>query len=262
MFAPGSPSSASSAGTTGSVGILPSPATADASEGTATYRVVVANQQVAVTAAHEASGMGRGAAGRPAPVPARAATPGRPSAGGRRSSEPVLTGSQPIAPPPASPASRAPVPAAAGASTAPASGRPAASAPSSETVSRPMAPARAASARTSSSAQGREVWSREESLSWVTLPESAPGGRQAYSHSRLDASAGRRGGIPTAVKVIAILVLVVLVVLAGLIWVAPMLLGPDFSLSHIIGSLLGSTSAAGTASPPGLLAQGLSAARP
>ena len=66
-------------------------------------------------------------------------------------------------------------------------------------------------------------------------------------------AAGRRRGIPTAVKVTAILALVLLIVLAGLIWVAPMLLGPDFSLSHIVGSLLGGASA-GAAAPPGLLA--------
>ena len=54
-------------------------------------------------------------------------------------------------------------------------------------------------------------------------------------------------------KVAAILALVLLIVLAGLIWVAPMLLGPDFSLSHIVGSRLGEASA-GVAAPPGLLA--------
>ena len=98
------------------------------------------------------------------------------------------------------------------------------------------------------------MWSREENLAWVTLSKSAPGEQQAHSPYRRDAvAAGRRRGIPTAVKVAAILALVLLIVLAGLIWVAPMLLGPDFSLSHIVGSLLGEASA-GAAAPPGLLA--------
>ena len=254
VFAPGSPS-ASSAGTTGSVGILPSPATTSTPEGTATYRVVVANQQVAVTAAHEAPGAGRGAAGRPASAPVRAAASDRTGSGERRPSGPVQAEAQRFAaPPPASPARGATAPAV---SAGPASGRPAAAAavpaPSSETASRPTAPAPASSARTSSGPQGREVWSREENLAWVTLSESAPAGRQAYSHSHRNAPAGRRSGVPTAVKVIAVLVLVVLIVLAGLLWVAPTLFGLDFSLSHIIGSLLGG-SAAGASPPLGLSA--------
>jgi len=52
--------------------------------------------------------------------------------------------------------------------------------------------------------------------------------------------------------VLAVVVAVLLVVLAAAIWGLPMLLGPDFSLSRILGSLLGQSSAVGTASTAGL----------
>lgn len=247
VFAPGA-SSAPSAGT-GSVGILPSSAGADAS-GTATYRVVVANQQVAVTAAHDAPGASRVAS------PARAA-----------SAPPRTTGQiPPMAP--ASPASSPSSRSAASAPSAPAaphrrvvtgvasaaSAR-SASAPSSETASQPAVPARAASAPTTSGPQGREVWSRGEDLTWVTLSD-ASRNAQGRPSSRRDAIADskvKRRGVPTAVKVMAIVFIVLLVVLAGLIWGLPMVLGPEFSLTNIVGSLLGS-SATGASPPAGVLA--------
>ena len=77
-------------------------------------------------------------------------------------------------------------------------------------------------------------------------PQTHPGTRR---HTTADGSAKRRG-IPTALKVLAVVVAVLLVVLA--IWGLPMLLGPDFSLSRILGSLLGQSSAVGTASTAGL----------
>lgn len=250
VFAPGA-SSAPSAGT-GSVGILPSSAGADAS-GTATYRVVVANQQVAVTAAHDAPGASRVAS------PARAA-----------SAPPRTTGQiPPMAP--ASPASSPSSRSAASAPSAPAaphrrvvtgvasaaSAR-SASAPSSETASQPAVPARAASAPTTSGPQGREVWSRGEDLTWVTLSDASRNaqGPQGRPSSRRDAIADskvKRRGVPTAVKVMAIVFIVLLVVLAGLIWGLPMVLGPEFSLTNIVGSLLGS-SATGASPPAGVLA--------
>ena len=247
VFAPGA-SSAPSAGT-GSVGILPSSAGADAS-GTATYRVVVANQQVAVTAAHDAPGASRVAS------PARAA------------SAPLRTTGQipPMAP--ASPASSPSSRSAASAPSAPAAPhRPvvtgaasaasarSASAPSSETASQPAVPARAASAPTTPGPQGREVWSRGEDLTWVTLSD-ASRNVQGRPSSRRDAIADskvKRRGVPTAVKVMAIVFIVLLVVLAGLIWGLPMVLGPEFSLTNIVGSLLGS-SATGASPPAGVLA--------
>ena len=244
VFAPGA-SSAPSAGT-GSVGILPSSTGADAS-GTATYRVVVANQQVAVTAAHDAPGASRVAS------PARAA-----------SAPPRTTGQiPPMAPasPVSSPSSRS----AASAPSAPAAPhRPvvtgaasarSASAPSSETASQPAVPARAASAPTTPGPQGREVWSRGEDLTWVTLSD-ASRNAQGRPSSRRDAiadSKAKRRGVPTAVKVMAIVFIVLLVVLAGLIWGLPMVLGPEFSLTNIVGSLLGS-SATGASPPAGVLA--------
>lgn len=244
VFAPGA-SSAPSAGT-GSVGILPSSAGADAS-GTATYRVVVANQQVAVTAAHDAPGASRVAS------PARAA------------SAPLRTTGQipPMAPasPASSPSSRsaASAPSASAAPHRPvvtgaASAR-SASAPSSETASQPAVPARAASAPTTPGPQGREVWSRGEDLTWVTLSD-ASRNVQGRPSSRRDAIADskvKRRGVPTAVKVMAIVFIVLLVVLAGLIWGLPMVLGPEFSLTNIVGSLLGS-SATGASPPAGVLA--------
>lgn len=247
VFAPGA-SSAPSAGT-GSVGILPSSAGADAS-GTATYRVVVANQQVAVTAAHDAPGASRVAS------PARAA------------SAPLRTTGQipPMAPasPASSPSSRSAAsapsasaaphrPVVTGAASA-ASAR-SASAPSSETASQPAVPARAASAPTTPGPQGREVWSRGEDLTWVTLSD-ASRNVQGRPSSRRDAIADskvKRRGVPTAVKVMAIVFIVLLVVLAGLIWGLPMVLGPEFSLTNIVGSLLGS-SATGASPPAGVLA--------
>lgn len=247
VFAPGA-SSAPSAGT-GSVGILPSSAEADAS-GTATYRVVVANQQVAVTAAHDAPGASRVAS------PARAA------------SAPLRTTGQipPMAPasPASSPSSRSAAsapsasaaphrPVVTGAASA-ASAR-SASAPSSETASQPAVPARAASAPTTPGPQGREVWSRGEDLTWVTLSD-ASRNVQGRPSSRRDAIADskvKRRGVPTAVKVMAIVFIVLLVVLAGLIWGLPMVLGPEFSLTNIVGSLLGS-SATGASPPAGVLA--------
>ena len=244
VFAPGA-SSAPSAGT-GSVGILPSSTGADAS-GTATYRVVVANQQVAVTAAHDAPGASRVAS------PARAA------------SAPLRTTGQipPMAP--ASPASSPSSRSAASAPSAPAAPhRPvvtgavsarSASAPSSETASQPAVPARAASAPTTPGPQGREVWSRGEDLTWVTLSD-ASRNAQGRPSSRRDAiadSKAKRRGVPTAVKVMAIVFIVLLVVLAGLIWGLPMVLGPEFSLTNIVGSLLGS-SATGASPPAGVLA--------
>ena len=42
----------------------------------------------------------------------------------------------------------------------------------------------------------------------------------------------------------AIVFIVLLVVLAGLIWGLPMVLGPEFSLTNIVGSLLGSSAQA------------------
>ena len=244
VFAPGA-SSAPSAGT-GSVGILPSSTGADAS-GTATYRVVVANQQVAVTAAHDAPGASRVAS------PARAA-----------SAPPRTTGQiPPMAP--ASPASSPSSRSAASAPSAPAAPhRPvvtgavsarSASAPSSETASQPAVPARAASAPTTPGPQGREVWSRGEDLTWVTLSD-ASRNAQGRPSSRRDAIADskvKRRGVPTAVKVMAIVFIVLLVVLAGLIWGLPMVLGPEFSLTNIVGSLLGS-SATGASPPAGVLA--------
>ena len=244
VFAPGA-SSAPSAGT-GSVGILPSSTGADAS-GTATYRVVVANQQVAVTAAHDAPGASRVAS------PARAA-----------SAPPRTTGQiPPMAP--ASPASSPSSRSAASAPSAPAAPhRPvvtgavsarSASAPSSETASQPAVPARAASAPTTPGPQGREVWSRGEDLTWVTLSD-ASRNAQGRPSSRRDAiadSKAKRRGVPTAVKVMAIVFIVLLVVLAGLIWGLPMVLGPEFSLTNIVGSLLGS-SATGASPPAGVLA--------
>lgn len=250
VFAPGA-SSAPSAGT-GSVGILPSSAGADAS-GTATYRVVVANQQVAVTAAHDAPGASRVAS------PARAA-----------SAPPRTTGQiPPMAP--ASPASSPSSRSAASAPSAPAaphrrvvtgvasaaSAR-SASAPSSETASQPAVPARAASAPTTSGPQGREVWSRGEDLTWVTLSDASrnaqgPQGRPSSRRDAIADSKAKRRGVPTAVKVMAIVFIVLLVVLAGLIWGLPMVLGPEFSLTNIVGSLLGS-SATGASPPAGVLA--------
>ena len=236
VFAPGTPS-ASSAGTTGPVGILPSPASAGASESSATlYRVVVADQQVAVTAAHETSGAARPAS------PARAsAAPARASA----QSAPAASASAAHAVPAASAAPAAP------AAPRPASARsaPAGSVPT-KPVSRPATPPRAASG-TASDARGREVWSTEGGLTWVALsggPQTHPGTRR---HTTADGGAKRRG-IPTALKVLAVVVAVLLVVLAAAIWGLPMLLGPDFSLSRILGSLLGQSSAVGTASTAGL----------
>lgn len=244
VFAPGA-SSAPSAGT-GSVGILPSSTGADAS-GTATYRVVVANQQVAVTAAHDAPGASRVAS------PARAA-----------SAPPRTTGQiPPMAPasPVSSPSSRS----AASAPSAPAAPhRPvvtgaasarSASAPSSETASQPAVPARAASAPTTPGPQGREVWSRGEDLTWVTLSDASRNvqGRPSSRRDAIADSKAKRRGVPTAVKVMAIVFIVLLVVLAGLIWGLPMVLGPEFSLTNIVGSLLGS-SATGASPPAGVLA--------
>ena len=130
-----------------------------------------------------------------------------------------------------------------------------ASAPSSETASQPAVPARAASAPTTPGPQGREVWSRGEDLTWVTLSD-ASRNVQGRPSSRRDAIADskvKRRGVPTAVKVMAIVFIVLLVVLAGLIWGLPMVLGPEFSLTNIVGSLLGS-SATGASPPAGVLA--------
>mgnify|MGYP001687960530 FL=1 len=79
-------------------------------------------------------------------------------------------------------------------------------------------------------------------------PQTHPGTRR---HTTADGGAKRRG-IPTALKVLAVVVAVLLVVLAAAIWGLPMLLGPDFSLSRILGSLLGQSSVVGTASTAGL----------
>lgn len=99
------------------------------------------------------------------------------------------------------------------------------------------------------------MWSKGEDLTWVTLSD-ASRNAQGRPSSRRDAIADskvKRRGVPTAVKVMAIVFIVLLVVLAGLIWGLPMVLGPEFSLTNIVGSLLGS-SATGASPPAGVLA--------
>ena len=57
--------------------------------------------------------------------------------------------------------------------------------------------------------------------------------RKAVEDLGSDHACATRGALNLLIAV------VLLVLLVGLVWLAPMLLGPDFSLSHIVGSLLG-----------------------
>lgn len=272
MLAPSAPSAAAS----GPVGVLSSPVASEAADGggPTLYRVVVADQRVAVTAAHEAPTASRApsrasAASVPVTVPpatvspARpaspaSATPARPVASARSSSSSrrSSTRSAPDASarpaasdgagePPArarsaspargaSPRARGASPRARGASQA----RGAADRPIAEPASgsAPTAPARAPSG-----SGGGEVWSAGEHLTWVALSErDTKDSRASLRSGRSRTSeAGRGRGIPTGLKVAVLIAVVLLVLLVGLVWLAPMLLGPDFSLSHIVGSLLG-----------------------
>ena len=85
------------------------------------------------------------------------------------------------------------------------------------------------------------MWSAGEHLTWVALSErDTKDSRASLRSGRSRTSeAGRGRGIPTGLKVAVLIAVVLLVLLVGLVWLAPMLLGPDFSLSHIVGSLLG-----------------------
>ena len=262
MLAPSAPSAAAS----GPVGVLSSPVASEAADGggPTLYRVVVADQRVAVTAAHEAPTASRApsrasAASVPVTVPPATVSPARPaspasaaparpvaSARSSSSSRRSSTRSAPDASarpaasdgagePPARARSASPArgasPRARGASQA----RGAADRPIAEPASgsAPTAPARAPSG-----SGGGEVWSAGEHLTWVALSErDTKDSRASLRSGRSRTSeAGRGRGIPTGLKVA---VLIAVVLLVGLVWLAPMLLGPDFSLSHILCSLLG-----------------------
>lgn len=252
MLAPSAPSAAAS----GPVGVLSSPVASEAADGggPTLYRVVVADQRVAVTAAHEAPTASRApsrasAASVPVTVPPATVSPARPaspasaaparpvaSARSSSSSRRSSTRSAPDASvrPAASDGAGEPPARARGASQA----RGAADRPIAEPASgsAPTAPARAPSG-----SGGGEVWSAGEHLTWVALSErDTKDSRASLRSGRSRTSeAGRGRGIPTGLKVAVLIAVVLLVLLVGLVWLAPMLLGPDFSLSHIVGSLLG-----------------------
>ena len=265
MLAPSAPSAAAS----GPVGVLSSPVASEAADGggPTLYRVVVADQRVAVTAAHEAPTASRApsrasAASVPVTVPPATVSPARPaspasaaparpvasarsSSSSRRSSTRSVpdasvrpAASDGAGEPPARARSASPArgasPRARGASQA----RGAADRPIAEPASgsAPTAPARAPSG-----SGGGEVWSAGEHLTWVALSErDTKDSRASLRSGRSRTSeAGRGRGIPTGLKVAVLIDVVLLVLLVGLVWLAPMLLGPDFSLSHIVGSLLG-----------------------
>lgn len=94
-------------------------------------------------------------------------------------------------------------------------------------------------------AVGGETWTREQQLQWVALSE------QEAARKRESVSSGRkRHRIPAGVKVTLVLLVVFAILVAAAVWLLPILM-PDFSLTRMLGSLMGVEPAAADALLPG-----------